>query len=649
MRLPARIAQNPIFIVVMIGIMLISPLPFTASASTDLVSGQSAIVSNTGGDPINLRSKPDTTSKVTGAAYEGQIVDIVEGPIWSDDGIAWYKIVADGQRAYISAEFLSATGGDSSSAVVTGNATISNTGGDGINCRSGAGSDYSVIAVFVEGDAVELAGDAIGAWQPIFCGGSVGYVHTDFLGTQTVAAASETATIVKTGGDPINCRARANSKATVLTVFYEGDTVTLNGSLVNTWQPVLCAGTTGYIKKTYLSKTVGGDTSSDTSGGSSTATTTGTGVISDTNGDGANCRAKGSTSATVITVLAEGTSVGLRGDGNGSWVPVVCAGKKGYVSAQFVMINDGGTGGGSTSGYSSGDQVVVANTGGQGVRLRSKASSTASIIVVLPEGQGLVVRSGSSGDWVAVTYRTSNGFVHKDYLTLGTASTPTPTPTSDSGALKANDHALVTDLVNFREGASLTANVISSVDEGTVVLVTGAKKNGFYPVQVAGFAGFIHGDYLQYTNKDLTGVDGSGGVTGDQPGNGAITPQGRKMINYAMKYLGYPYVWATHGPDTFDCSGFTYWVTLKTLKADIGAGTWSQSISGTAVAYSDLRPGDLVFFQNTFTWGLSHVGIYIGDGKFIHAENETTGVVISSLTSTYYATRWYGARRITTD
>ena len=78
MRLPARIAQNPIFIVVMISIMLISPLPCTASASTDLVSGQSAIVSNTGGDPINLRSKPDTTSKVTGATYEGQIVDIVE-------------------------------------------------------------------------------------------------------------------------------------------------------------------------------------------------------------------------------------------------------------------------------------------------------------------------------------------------------------------------------------------------------------------------------------------------------------------------------------------------------------------------------------------------------------------------------------------
>ncbi len=72
-------------------------------------------------------------------------------------------------------------------------------------------------------------------------------------------------------------------------------------------------------------------------------------------------------------------------------------------------------------------------------------------------------------------------------------------------------------------------------------------------------------------------------------------------------------------------------------------------MAGTPVQYGDLRPGDLVFFQNTYTWGLTHVGIYIGDGKFIHAENEQTGIVISDLSSTYYKTRWYGARRITTD
>ena len=114
-----------------------------------------------------------------------------------------------------------------------------------------------------------------------------------------------------------------------------------------------------------------------------------------------------------------------------------------------------------------------------------------------------------------------------------------------------------------------------------------------------------------------------------------------------MQYLGYQYVYATHGPTTFDCSGFTYWVMLHVLGEDTGTGTWTQSVAGKPVAYGDLQPGDLVFCQNTFEWGLSHVGIYIGNNQFINAENEQTGVRISSLTSPYYASRWYGARRLT--
>ncbi len=88
---------------------------------------------------------------------------------------------------------------------------------------------------------------------------------------------------------------------------------------------------------------------------------------------------------------------------------------------------------------------------------------------------------------------------------------------------------------------------------------------------------------------------------------------------------------------------------LNTLGVDIGAGTFTQIDEGVPVNQGNLQPGDLVFFQNTYTWGLSHVGMYIGDGKFIHAENERTGVVVSDLTSQYYASRWYGARRVTTD
>jgi len=154
----------------------------------------------------------------------------------------------------------------------------------------------------------------------------------------------------------------------------------------------------------------------------------------------------------------------------------------------------------------------------------------------------------------------------------------------------------------------------------------------------------MHGDYLEWTDAELT--PGSSGVGGDA-GNGSGSADGLELVNYAMNYLGYPYIWATAGPNSFDCSGFTYWVTLHILGDDIGRGTWTQSVSGVPVTYGSLQPGDLVFFQNTYTWGLSHVGIYIGNNQFIHAENEETGVRISSLTSNYYSTRWYGAVRLT--
>ena len=626
-------------------------IPMEALASLDIVPGQSATVSDTGGDPINLRAKPRTDSLVLGSVSEGDLVDVIEGPMQDTEGMWWYKVVAGGTRAYIAADFLSLNGGSSNGnpvGVVTGTATITNTGGDPINCRSGAGAEYGIIGAFNEGDSVELTGERSGPWQPVNCGGQGGYVHTDFISYGTSSGGSEPtatrATIVNTGGDPINCRSRASTNSTVLTVFSEGDRVTLTGPLVNSWQPVTCAGTNGFVHKDYLSKTISGD-----SGGDSGGTVTGTGVIANTNGDGLNCRAQASFSGAVITVLTEGTQVQLRGSAASNWQPIVCAGQNGYVSADYIDVSDTPnptpTDPAPNTDLRAGDDAVVANTNGDGVRLRSQASSTSAIITVLAEGAQVVVRTGSTGDWVAVTYRTSNGFVHKDYLAKVTAPDPTPTPEPGSG-LKPNDHALLTDDMNFRSSPSFNGAVQTVLPKGTVVLVTGAVQSGFYPVSAGGFSGYLHGDYLSWTDKALT--DNSDGVGGD-PGNEPITPQGQKMIDYAMKFLGYPYVWATHGPDTFDCSGFTYYVTIKTLKMDIGAGTWSQSIAGRPVAYGDLRPGDLVFFQNTYTWGLSHVGIYIGNGKFIHAENEQTGVVISSLTSTYYKTRWYGARRLTTD
>lgn len=118
---------------------------------------------------------------------------------------------------------------------------------------------------------------------------------------------------------------------------------------------------------------------------------------------------------------------------------------------------------------------------------------------------------------------------------------------------------------------------------------------------------------------------------------------GEQVVAFAMAYVGYPYVAGGNTPAGFDCSGFTEWVVLNVLGIDIGHAVEGQPGAGGWVDYGGWQPGDLIFFQNTYRDGISHVGIYIGDGLIVHAENEGTGVTISSVYSDYYGPRYWGA------
>ena len=124
------------------------------------------------------------------------------------------------------------------------------------------------------------------------------------------------------------------------------------------------------------------------------------------------------------------------------------------------------------------------------------------------------------------------------------------------------------------------------------------------------------------------------------------TSSGQWIANTALQYVGSPYVWAGNTPAGFDCSGFTQYVVLTTLGVDIGHDVAGQTGRGASVDWEAWQPGDLVFFAGTYRAGISHVGIYLGDGQFIHAENEATGVTISSLFSDYYSGHYDRAVRL---
>jgi cell wall-associated NlpC family hydrolase len=121
---------------------------------------------------------------------------------------------------------------------------------------------------------------------------------------------------------------------------------------------------------------------------------------------------------------------------------------------------------------------------------------------------------------------------------------------------------------------------------------------------------------------------------------------GNEVVRVAQKYKGATYAWGGASPKGFDCSGFTWYVYNKATGMDITRGVEEQWQLGRAVSHGSWQPGDIVFFENTFERGLSHVGIYMSGNTFIHAENEDTGVVVTSLESEYYSQRYAGARRL---
>jgi cell wall-associated NlpC family hydrolase len=126
------------------------------------------------------------------------------------------------------------------------------------------------------------------------------------------------------------------------------------------------------------------------------------------------------------------------------------------------------------------------------------------------------------------------------------------------------------------------------------------------------------------------------------PGGSA---KGQLIASTAMKYLGSRYVFGGTTPSGFDCSGFAQFVH-KNAGVNVGRTLWQQFNAGPRVAKSQLEVGDEVFFANTYMPGLSHAGIYIGEGRFVHANNERTGVVVSRLDDEYWAPRFVGAARV---
>ncbi len=283
---------------------------------------------------------------------------------------------------------------------------------------------------------------------------------------------------------------------------------------------------------------------------------------------------------------------------------------------------------------------LVVGTVNVGVlNMREAASTESKIIDKLYKGEKLIILD-SEGEWHRVNYNSREGYINGNYLDLSGVTE------TDLGK-----GVIVGSLVNLREAPSTDANIITKLKKDVIVDIN-SIQNDWYSVTYNSTTGYIFADYLELSGDQVEALpSGDAQSAGDDSASAEDTApasgKGAEIVAYAKKYIGVRYSYGGASPSGFDCSGFTSYV-YKQNGYPINRTASSQLSNGKKVTKAELQPGDLVFFKSPSRPSIpaGHVGIYVGDGKFIHSVKPGTSVQISALNSGYYSKNYTGARRI---
>ena len=203
--------------------------------------------------------------------------------------------------------------------------------------------------------------------------------------------------------------------------------------------------------------------------------------------------------------------------------------------------------------------------------------------------------------------------------------------------------------VNFRKSADKSSEILDTLRINTEVEVIG-EENGWYNVKVNDTVGYISASLLS-TEKTVSSRSSEEQRTIEQQetvevssGDADIQNQ---IVEYAKTFLGCPYVYGGTSPNGFDCSGFVQYV-YKHFGYSISRSSKTQVNDGVGIYdVNDLEPADILIFKSYSDGStIGHVGLYIGNNQFIHANDENTGVIITSLSYGRYPERLVCGRRI---
>ena len=488
------------------------------------------------------------------------------------------------------------------SAVVTGN---------GVNMRSGPGTNYRVIDSLPRGATVNVSDRSNGSWYAVDYNGSSGFMSSSYLSI-TEEDYSGVTTPSGEGNAYINAmyvrfRSGPGSGTSILGEYNRGKSVTVTGTSGG-WTACIIDGQSGYVYSDYIS-----------SGGSYTP--------------------------------SPGVDYGNGPEGGLEFGGVDSSG--GYTEPEQPDYND------ETEATPEPTPDVVADQAqgyicGDFVRFRTGPSSSYSIIDSYNWGTQLSI-TGISGDWTKCVIDGREGFVYSQYVarTDGSSSSgdggveidpdngseqpeETQQPevpdesTGSEGYVSANN-------VRMRSGASMSSGILHELFYGNKVTIVGTEGE-WTAVYYNGEYGYIYSSYVKQGSLNYSDIINSGDSS----------ELGRQIADYALQFVGYNYCWGGTSPRSgFDCSGLVYYVARQ-FGYSIGRTANDQLSAGSYVSRGDLRPGDIVLFERTYSSSerATHAGIYIGNGKFVHAANTRSGVVITSLDMDYYSSRFICGRRL---
>ena len=309
------------------------------------------------------------------------------------------------------------------------------------------------------------------------------------------------------------------------------------------------------------------------------------------------------------------------------------------------------------------------------VKIYTIPSVTAKIITTIEKDAEITVNY-ELNNWVNITYGNVTGwarkyFINNEPITVETEIQGTETEVVENEEVEQETETTVTVIdnkkgyvdvsssANVREKASTDSTIINTLLRNTEVTII-AEEGDFYKIEYQDITGYISKSLV--SDEPVTEVTSRGNAgerevvveektevkVEENVNEEAITnsSKGNDITSYAKKYIGYDYVSGGTTPSNgFDCSGFVYYV-FNSCGYSLSRSCQVQAQSGTAVSRDNLSAGDLLFFCNGANGTIGHVGIYIGEGQFVHAANSRRGVTTDTINSGYYDKYYYSARRI---